>query len=77
MTISLYFNIVIFIIDLKCRSLKLLNDCDIFFESQKFDILSIYAHIVNHNILKIFVKNDLDYIMNLLRKVKSKISINY
>ena len=57
MMISSHFNMIILIIDLKCRSLKLSNDRDFYFESQKIDILSIYAHIVNHNILKVFTKN--------------------
>ena len=37
----------------------------------------IYAHIVDYNILKVFVKNDINHIMSLSRKVKLKIIIDY
>ena len=76
-TISSHFNMIISIIDLKCRSLKLLNDRDFLFESQKFDTLSIYAYIINHNILKIFIRNNINYVMNLSRKIKLRMIINY
>lgn len=72
-----HFNVIIFIIDFKYRSFKLSNNRDFLFESQKFDILSIYAYIVDYNMLKIFIKNNIDYIMSLSRKVKLKIIINY
>ena len=65
------------IADLKCKSLKLSYNRDFLFESQKLDTLLIYAHIVNHNILKIFVKNDINYAISLSRKIKLKIIINY
>ena len=68
---------IIFIIGFKCQSFKLSSDRDFFFESQKFDTLSIYAYIVNHNILKVFVKNDINYTMSLSRKIKLKMIINY
>ena len=68
---------IIFVIDLKCRSLKLLNDRDFLFKSQKLDILLVYTYIVNHNISKIFVKNDINYVKGLSRKVKLKIIIDY
>ena len=77
MIIPSHFNMIISIIDFKCRSLKLLNDYDFLFESQKFDTLSIYAHIVDYNISKVFVKNDIDYFISLSRKVKLKMIIDY
>ena len=77
MIISSHFNMTVPIADLKCKSLKLSYNRDFLFESQKLDTLLIYAHIVNHNILKIFVKNDINHIMSLSRKVKLKIIINY
>ena len=77
MTISSHFNMIISIIDLKCRSFKLSNNRDFFFKSQKLDILSIYADIVDHNISKVFVKNDINHVMSLSRKVKLKMIINY
>ena len=49
-----------------------------FFESQKLDILLVYAHIVDHNILKkVFIRNDINHIINLSRKIKLKIIIDY
>ena len=77
MTISSHFNITISIIDFKYRFFKLSNDRDFLFESQKFDILLIYAYIVDHSIIKIFVKNNINYVISLSRKVKLKIIINY
>ena len=67
----------ILIIDLKCRFLKLSYNRNFLFESQKLDILSIYAYIVNHSILKVFVKNHINYVISLSRKVKLKLIINY
>ena len=77
LTIFSHFDMIISIIDLKCRSLKLLSDRDFLFESQKLDILLIYAHIIDYNISKIFVKNDINYVINLSRKVKLKVIIDY
>ena len=37
----------------------------------------IYAHIVDHNILKVFVKNNINYVISLSRKVKLKMIIDY
>ena len=68
---------VVSVTDPKCRPLKLSYDRDFLFESQKFDTLSDYAHIVNHNMLKIFVKNDNDHIISLSRKVKLRMIIDY
>ena len=72
-----HFNMTISIVGLRCRSLKLSYDRDFLFESQKFDTLLIYAHIVDHSISKIFVKNDIDHVMSLSRKVKLRMIINY
>ena len=77
MIISSHFNMIVSIIDLKCKSLKLSYNRNFLFESQKFDTLSIYTHIVNHNISKVFVKNDINHIISLPRKVKLKIIIDY
>ena len=76
-TISSHFNITISIVDLKCRSFKLSNNRDFLFESQKLDTLSVYIHIVDHSISKVFVKNDINYIMSLSRKVKLRVIIDY
>ena len=76
MTISSHFNMITFIIDFKCRFLKLLKDRDFLFESQKLDILLVYAYIVNYNISKVFIKNNINYIINLSRKVKLKMIVN-
>ena len=56
---------------------QIINDRDFLFELQKVNILSIYAHIIDHNILKIFVKNNIDHIINLSRKVRLETIINY
>ena len=77
MIISSHFNITVSISDLKCRSLKLSYNRDFLFESQKFDTLLIYVHIVNHNISKVFIKNNINYIMSLSRKVKLKVITDY
>ena len=77
LTIFSHFNVAIFVTDLKNRSFKLLNDRDFLFKSQKLDILLIYAHIVDYNILKIFIKNDIDYVMSLSRKIKLRMIIDY
>ena len=55
----------------------MLNDRDIFFVLQKFDILLIYAFIVDYNISKVFFKNDINYIISLSRKVKLKMIIDH
>ena len=67
----------IFIISSKSRKLNLLNDRESFFELYKFNTLSVYTYIVNYNILKIFVKNDINRIIKLPRKVKLNMIINY
>ena len=77
MIIPSHFNMTISIVDPKCKFFKLLYNRDFLFESQKLDTLSIYVHIINYNILKIFVKNDINHIMSLSRKVKLKIIIDY
>ena len=77
MIIPSHFNMAIFIIGFKSRFFKLLCDRDFLFASQKFDILLIYAYIVDHNMLKIFVKNDINYVISLSRKVKLRVIINY
>ena len=64
--ISLHFNIIISIIDLKCRFSNCYMIAIFFFESQKLDILLIYAYIVNYNILKVFIKNDINYIYKFI-----------
>ena len=77
MIIPSHFNMTVSVVDLKCRSLKLLCDRDFLFESQKLDTLSIYVHIINHNMLKVFVRNDINYVMSLSRKVKLRVIIDY
>ena len=75
--ISSHFNITIFVFDFKCRFFKLLYNRDFLFESQKLDTLLIYVYIVNYNMLKIFIRNNINYIISLSRKVKLKMIINY
>ena len=77
MMISSHFNMTVSITGPKCRPLKLLYNRDFLFESQKLDILLIYAHIVDYNISKVFVKNDIDHIISLSRKVKLRMIIDY
>ena len=50
---------------------------DFIFESQKLDILFVYAYIINRNISKIFVRNDTDRSITLIRKVKLEVLSNY
>ena len=68
---------IIFIINSKSRKFNLLNDRKFFFELYKFDTLFIYIYIVNYNISEVFVKNDINRIIKLPRKVKLNIIINY
>ena len=77
MIIFFYFNILIFIFNFKRQFLKLLNNYNYIFKFKKFNILSIYIYIINYNILKVFVRNNINYIINLSRKIKLKIIINY
>ena len=77
MIIPPHFNMAVSVAGLKCRSLKLLCDRDFLFESQKLDTLLVYIYIVNHNMLKIFVRNDINHVISLSRKVKLKMIIDY
>ena len=77
MIISSHFNIIVSVIDLKCKSLKLLYNRDFLFESQKLDTLLVYIYIINHSISKVFVKNNINHIISLSRKVKLRVIINY
>ena len=75
--ILLYSNIAVLIVSSKSRKLNLLNDRELLFKLYKFNTLFVYIYIVNHNIFKIFVRNDIDYIIKLPRRVKLDIIINY
>ena len=56
---------------------QILNTRDFLSESEKLDTLLIYIYIVYCNMLKAFVKNNIDYIMSLSRKIKLKTIIDY
>ena len=77
--ILLYLNIIVFIINLKNRKLSfnLLKNREFLFELYKFNTLSVYIYIVNHNIFKIFMRNNINRIITLPHKVKLNIIINY
>ena len=77
MIILLYSNIAVLIINSKSRKLSSLNDREFFFKLYKFNTLFVYTYIINYNIFKIFVKNDINYNIKLLRRIKLNIIINY
>ena len=66
-TILVYFNVVMLITKLE-KTLKLSNDRDPLFKSKTLDTLSIYVYIINYNVLKIFVRNDFNKLITLLRR---------
>ena len=77
MIILLYSNIAVLIVNSKSRKFNLLNDREFLFKLYKFNTLFIYIYIVNYNIFKIFVRNDINYIIKLPRRIKLDIIINY
>ena len=66
-TILTYFNVAILVIELE-KTLHLSNNRDLLFKLKTLDTLSIYAYIVNYNVLKIFVRNDFNKLITLLRR---------
>ena len=68
---------VIFIVGSKSRKLNLLNDRGFFFKLYKFNTLFVYIYIVNYNIFETFVRNNINRIIKLPRKIKLNIIINY
>ena len=52
------------------KALDLPDDRDLLFESQTLDALSVYAHIVDHEVFKVFVRNGSDKLITLPRKQK-------
>ena len=50
------------------KALDLSNNRDLLFESQTLNALLIYAYIVNHEVFKIFVCNNLNKLITLSRK---------
>ena len=70
-------NVIIFIINSKNRKLNLLNNREFFFRLYKFNTLFIYIYIVSHDISKIFIRNNINRIIKLPRKIKLNIIINY
>ena len=73
----MYLNVAIFIINSKNRKFNLLNDREFFFKLYKLNTLFIYVYIVNHNIFKVFIRNNINRTIKLPRKVKLNIIINY
>ena len=63
-------NVAVPITGTKRRDLNLLTDRDFIFESQTATTLSVYAHIVDHNMSNVFVRNDTDYLVTLAKHVK-------
>ena len=72
-----YFNVAVSISGSRRRALELPKDRNFMFEPQKLDTLSVYAHIVDRNMSKVFVRNDIDRPITLARKVKLGVLSNY
>ncbi len=70
MMIPPHSNVAIPVSGPKRRALDLPENRDFIFEPQKLDTLSVYAHIVDHNMSEIFVRNDTDRPITLAPKVK-------
>ena len=66
-TILAYFNVIILIIESR-KILNLSNNRDLLFKLKTLNTLSIYAYIVNYNVLKIFVRNNFNKLITLLRR---------
>ena len=58
-------------------SFNLLNNLEFLFELYRFNILFVYIYIVNHNMFKVFMKNNINRVIKLPRRVKLNIIINY
>ena len=67
MTILLYSNIAVLIVGPKSRKLNLLNNREFFSKLYKLNTLFVYIYIVNYNIFKVFVRNDINYTIKLPR----------
>ena len=65
--ILICFNIVILIIKIE-KILSLLNNRDLLFKLKTLYTLFIYAYIINYNILKIFIRDNLNKLITLLRR---------
>ena len=65
--ISTQLNVII-LISRSRKALDLSNDRDLLFKSQTLNALLIYAHIVNHKVFKIFVRNNSNKLITLSRK---------
>ena len=68
-TIPAYTNIVVLVTGPKKR-LCLPDNRDLIFKPKTLDTLSVYAYIVDYNISKVFIRNDTDRLITLLRYQK-------
>lgn len=75
-TISAQSNVVVSISG-SGKTLNLSNDRDLLFEPQILDALLVYAYIVDHEVSKIFVRNDSNKPITLPRKQKLGRITNY
>lgn len=75
-TISAHFNVAVPVTRSE-KALDLSDDRDLLFESKTLNTLSVYAYIVNHNVSKIFVRNNSNKPITLPRKQKLSHITNY
>ena len=65
--ILVYFNVIISITKIE-KIFNLLNNRDLLFKLKTLDTLFVYAYIIDYNILKIFVRHNLNKLITLLGK---------
>ena len=62
---------------LKRRRLELPDDCDLTLGPHKLETLSVYAHVVDHQMITVLVRNDTARPINLLAKAKLRVITDY
>ena len=65
-----YSNVVVPMIGFSKTRLMLSKDRDFLFESQTLNTFSAYAHIIDHILSTVFVRNDIDELITLSRRQK-------
>ena len=77
MSIPLHSNVAVPVAGLKRRQLSLPDDRDLIFEPHKLEALSVYAHIVDHQMTNVFVRNDTDHTVTLPAKARLGMITDY
>lgn len=76
LTIPPHSNVAVPVAGPKHQRLQLPHDRDLIFEPQKLDTLSVYAHLVDHEMSSVFIRNDTDFPISLPCKAKLDVVID-